>query len=98
MSFELHPSALLELNLAIEYYEERQTGLGWSFSQEVHSAIDRILEFPLAWPTILVPLRRCLIEGFPYGVIYFPHQTYIYVVAIAHFNRQPNYWVERLKN
>ncbi len=42
MKYTFHPDAELEFEDAINYYEERQNGLGYDFSFQVYSTIKRI--------------------------------------------------------
>lgn len=70
MKYSFHPVAVAELNEAIDYYEELQSGLGLEFAKEIFSSIQRILEFPNAWPALSKNTRRCLVNRFPYGIIY----------------------------
>ena len=70
MKYRFHPSARIELNEAIDYYEQRQTGLGGNFAKEVYSTIHRVRQHPKAWPKLSENTRRCLTKHFPYGVIY----------------------------
>jgi hypothetical protein len=49
MKYFFHPSARIEFNEAIGYYEDCQTGLGKDFAKEIFSTIQRILRFPDAW-------------------------------------------------
>jgi hypothetical protein len=46
MNYSFHPSAENEFDEAVSYYEECQEGLGLDFSNEVFSAIQRIIYFP----------------------------------------------------
>jgi len=45
-----HPEAEEEFKAAIEYYEEKEVGLGYDFAVEVYEAIKRSVAFPKAWP------------------------------------------------
>jgi hypothetical protein len=47
MRYSFHPSARLELNKAIDYYEKCQAGFGEEFAKEVKAAIVRIIELIL---------------------------------------------------
>lgn len=49
MTYSFHPEAELELNAAVDYYEECRTGLGAEFAYEVQKTIQRILCFPHTW-------------------------------------------------
>ncbi len=42
MRFYFHPEAEAELDKAVEYYEQRQQGLGLEFVEEVYATITRI--------------------------------------------------------
>jgi toxin ParE1/3/4 len=49
MTFLFHPEAEEEFHAAIEYYEDREAGLGYDFSVEVFTAIHSIVAHPHAW-------------------------------------------------
>ncbi len=97
MTYSFHPEAEDELNHAINYYEEREVGLGYDFSIEVHSAIQRILAYPKLWPFIGEEIRRSLIKRYPYGILYHYDETEgkIFIVAVMHLHREPDYWKHR---
>ena len=70
MTFSFHPEAETEFNDAIDYYEEKERGLGYDFAVEVYATIQRITAFPEAWPVLKNDVRRSLVRRFPYGVLY----------------------------
>jgi len=70
--------------------------LGWRFKSEVRTAIDRILETPERWRVLEADVRRCLVNVFPYSVIYTIERDFILIVAVAHHKREPGYWKHRL--
>jgi hypothetical protein len=96
MTYWFHPEAETEFNEAITYFEERQPGLGFDFSVEVNSAIRAILDYPAAWPFVQGSVRRCLTHRFPYGVLYSIEPDGIYILAVMHLHRDPDYWKHRL--
>lgn len=95
MPFRFHPDAELELNQAIDYYEERQEHLGLEFAQEIYASIHRIIDFPDAWQLITSKTRRCLTNRFPFGVVYQKLNNEIIIIAIMHQNQKPFYWKNR---
>ena len=97
MTWLFHPAARIELNEAVDYYEELQPGLGYEFLEEVYGAIARILEYPDAWNRCSPRARRCLANRFPYGVIYQPKTDHIRILAVAHSHRRPGFWRDRLE-
>ena len=70
MTFVFHPEAEEEFIAAIDYYEDREAGLGYDFSTEAFTAIQNIVGYPDAWPIIEEDVRRCLVNRFPYSVLY----------------------------
>lgn len=97
MNYFFHPEAEVELNDAMEYYESCAFGLGYDFSIEVHSTIRRICSLPKAWPTLVGEIKRCLTNRFPFGILYIEEGEAIYIVAVMHLRRAPDYWQERIK-
>jgi hypothetical protein len=96
MKFHFHPDADAEFDKAVEYYEQCQSGLGLEFAEEVYAAIARITEYPDAWTPLSKNTRRCLINRFPYGVIYQVKTNDLRIIAIANLQRRPGYWNERM--
>ena len=98
MKFSFHPSARQELEAAVDYYERCQPGLGIEFAEEVYATILRIIQYPDAWSALSRNSRRCLVNRFPYGVIYQTKKSRtVRIVAVANLNRRPGYWKERLE-
>ena len=95
MTFSFHPEAEVELFAAIDYYEECEAGLGCDFSVEVCSAIKNVLDYPNAWPFIEGDIRRCLTNRFTYGILYSIEEDDIFILAVMHLHRSPNYWKHR---
>jgi plasmid stabilization system protein ParE len=96
MTFSFHPEAETEFNDAIDYYEEKERGLGYDFAVEVYATIQRITAFPEAWPVLKNDVRRSLVRRFPYGVLYSEQDEKIWVVAVMHLHRNPEYWKHRI--
>ncbi len=95
MAFEFHPEAEKEFVAAIGYYEQRERGLGLDFSREVYATIRSAVEHPRLWPLIDKEIRRCLVHRFPYGVLYSVESAGIFILAVMHLHRDPDYWKHR---
>lgn len=98
-----HPAARAELIGAVEWYEERQFGLGEMLNSHLMSHLAFAREWPDSAPLHRgrqrVPaIRRKGVEVFPYGIIYFVRDDEIMVVAYAHEKRRPGYWRMRLQD
>jgi plasmid stabilization system protein ParE len=87
VKYSFHPDAESEFLLAIDFYEDREAGLGRDFALEIYSTVERILTYPDAWPVIEENIRRSLVKRFPFGVLYSKHEEEIVIVAIMHLNR-----------
>jgi plasmid stabilization system protein ParE len=61
--------------------------------------LERAVEFvrvnPEAGTPIRGAIRRWLIRRFPYSVIYREEESRIYILAVAHQRRRPEYWSDR---
>jgi plasmid stabilization system protein ParE len=95
LQVRFHSSARTELTKAVEWYAQRQVGLGKDFSGEVRRALDQIIESPTLFPTASFDVRRCLISRFPYCIVYKVIGSVVWVVAVAHTSRRPEYWINR---
>jgi toxin ParE1/3/4 len=92
----IHEAAEIELNDAADFYDLESPGLGETFINEIHKAIDLIARFPKALPLIRGRIRRKVIIKFPYTLIYSVRATEIRILAVAHQKRRPIYWRGRL--
>lgn len=95
MTFSFHPDAELEFNQSIDYYENIWAGLGNDFAVEVYLTIQRIIEYPEAWPVFDGDVRRSLLRRFPYGVLYTLEGGSVFIVAVMNLHRAPDYWQDR---
>lgn len=95
MAYDFHPDAQRELEDVVAYYDNISRQLGDAFIDEIERTIERIEKLPSAWPTLSENTRRCRIMGFPYGIVYQSREQRIWVLAVMHLQRQPNYWVNR---
>lgn len=90
-----HRLAACELDEAAHYYESRSAGLGTMFVNSVEACTESILAFPNSGRLMRGQIRRRLVRGFPYAVVYKPHVDHIRVLAIMHMKRRPTYWAGR---
>ncbi len=95
MKVSFHPSAKEELIQSFEYYEQIQDGLGIEFMREVRRTVTLIAQYPLAWPVLSKNSHRCLVNRFPFGLIYRIHDNEIQIIAAMQMNKKPGYWKER---
>jgi plasmid stabilization system protein ParE len=94
-SVEFHPEADAEFIAAARYYEAQAQDLGLDFISAVQRAYRRLPEFPESGHPFGGRLRRVLVPGFPYGLIYRTTADRIIILAVAHLHRRPAYWRTR---
>jgi hypothetical protein len=95
VKYRFHPQAEAELNEAVDYYDGCQEGLGLEFAKVVYAAIENICQYPLAWTPLSRNTRRCLLNRFPYGVVYQSKGDVIIIIAVMQLSRKPDYWRKR---
>ena len=90
--------ARLEFLAEVAYYQNIQTNLGLDFSAAVEAAAARICAFPLSGSPAVAGTRRVLLYSFPFALFYLYDGSSVFVLAVAHTSRKPNYWASRVKN
>lgn len=96
MRRRFHPEALEEFEQAAVYYEQQEPGLGDHFIQVIETAIESIINAPEMWPRLETPVRRRLTRTFPYAVLYAIDADHLFIIAVMHCSRQPDYWRSRI--
>ena len=94
-SVAFHPEARSELIAAARYYESQAENLGLDFVSAVEATYRRLVTFPESGHPFGSRLRRVLVPGFPYGLIYRAEPDRVLIVAVAHIRRRPGYWRSR---
>ena len=88
MRIAFHPDAEFELNEYASFYETEIPGLGVRFLDEAQRLSDLIAEHPY--------LGQEIEKDFPHSYIYKIEEDRIWVLAVAHHKRIPEYWRERI--
>jgi len=91
-----HEAAEEELLNEIGYLELRGKGLGRRFFAEVRRAEGLIAQFPEAAEEIRPGIRKRILRKFRYSLIYSIETDSLLILAVAHHNRRPGYWVGRI--
>ncbi len=95
MILRFRPEAADELHEAVRYYNKERPGLGFEFAAELRNALNRIKRYPDSWPLISPNIRKCIVNKFPFAVLYYRGNELLLVVAIMHMKRKPGYWQNR---
>lgn len=89
------PEARREFEAAERYYKRQSPRLGEEFRDEIKLALPRIQSWPLSCPVERGDIRRLTLSRFPYKLLYAVESDHIYVIAVAHQHRNPEYWIGR---
>lgn len=95
MNVRILTEAQHELNAAVAYHEELGSGLGVRLKEEARRVlawIEANAEVPRLRPK---GYRRVNLRIFPYYVAYLIWDNSIWVLAIAHGHRSPEFWMKR---
>jgi len=87
--------AFEELNDAIAYYEEQQAGLGLRLKDEFDGHVDWILNNSAVPKVRKGGYRRVNLKVFPFFIAYIIRENTLWILAIAHGYRKPEYWINR---
>jgi plasmid stabilization system protein ParE len=96
MTLQILEEAQLDLEAAVDYYNEESPGLGYEFADEIYRTFDRIAGNPEAWHPVSKRTRRCLTHRFPYAVIFRMRDAGVLVIAVMHLRRHPDFWKKRV--
>jgi plasmid stabilization system protein ParE len=93
MNIQVTEQARRSLLLTRDYYNDELSGLGYEFVQEFLSAVERIQLYPEAWTPLSKRTRRCLVNRFPYSVIFriVESKNEIQIIDLMHQKQKPKY-------
>jgi toxin ParE1/3/4 len=97
MGVIFHPDAHAEMIGQARYYENKSEGLGADFLDAVEKAARRIAQSPHAGPVERATIRKRLVSGFPFTILYEVQPDRIYIAAVMHQYRRPGYWRKRVE-
>ena len=101
MRVGFHPEARAEVRAAALWYDERSPGLGDRSVERVSEVLERLDVAPTIYPiwpgteSAPTPIRKAVLDRFPFLVAFELHSESVSVLAIAHAKRQPLYWLAR---
>ena len=90
------PAARSELDGAEDYYGTIRDELAAHFRDDIEHITGRIITNPLQFPVMLKGVRKALLSGFPYLLLFRVEGDFIFVVACFHASRNPKRWRRRV--
>jgi len=89
------PEARTEFLHAIAYYEEIRCGLGERFKDETDRCIVWIAAHHELYRLRREGYRRINMRMFPFNISFVTRESTLWVLAVAHNARKPEYWISR---
>jgi len=96
LPIRLLPEAASEFEDAVEWYEQRVTGLGNDFYSRVKLVIRSITATPRAHAKIYGDVRKAVVSRFPFIVLYREDPDEVGVISVFHTSRDPSEWQSRI--
>ncbi|OGV06465.1 MAG: hypothetical protein A2330_09690 [Ignavibacteria bacterium RIFOXYB2_FULL_36_7] len=79
-----------------DFYDELIFGLCKTFVIEIERCLNIIKTNPLAFPIIKENIRKAVVIKFPYSILYRIEKGNVYILAVMHQKRKPQYWSHRI--
>jgi toxin ParE1/3/4 len=98
MKILLDVTAHSEIWDAAQFYDSCRDGLGIEFLDAVDEAIARIKRTPFAGNPTEGRFRRVYLFRFPYSLVYTVEDDIVFIAAVMHLKRHPDYWRERRRD
>jgi len=92
----LHPEVGGEIESWVAILAERSDRSPARFLEEVRAGFNRIRERPTHAHFIHQSYRRLNLDRFSHAVIYREYDDAVYVIAVTHEKRHPDYWKRRI--
>jgi toxin ParE1/3/4 len=91
-----HPAAIAEAEDVSRWYRKRSKMAAARFVEEFELTCRKLLRNPERWPQSSKGTRRVKLPCFPFFLVYRILDGSVEVIAVAHGDRRPEYWRERL--
>jgi toxin ParE1/3/4 len=88
-------SARRESVAVFDYYEAIEKRYAREFKEELAAAVEFIRERPERLPVRQNGFRRVNLRKYPYHLPYTVYQGAVWIMAVAHNKRRPEYWLSR---
>ncbi len=88
-------SAIFELEDACLFYNDKVSGLGFEFEEEVVTLLELIKDNPLIFPIKFANIHEAVMKRFPFVINYEVFGKQIIVSAIFHVKKNPEKKVTR---
>ena len=91
----IHENAIHELGDSSDYYNQKKSGLGFEFEEEIFSLVDVIKKNPLLFPVKFARIHEAVVKRFPFVVNYEVVGKQIVILSVFHVKQHPSKKVKR---
>jgi len=88
---KVYSLALQDIQNGAAYYQLQQKGLGKRFEKQVNTTFKKIKKFPFAASLAYDSVRYCVIDHFPFTILYELDEACIYILRIFNTHQEPLY-------
>ena len=93
------PAAFLDINAAVEWYDEKAESLGNRFISAMESRFEDVLQSPLfSRLQNGSQVRRIYLNHWPYFIYYRVLDDSVRIIAVIHTSRDPKYVTQRISS
>ena len=85
-----------EVDDAVAWYDQQGNNLSVGFLDDLDRAVRIAKTYPLLATQVEPEIHRLLFVRYPYSLIYGIDEDTLVVIAVAHQQREPRYWADRL--
>ena len=90
------PPKQKELWEAADFYHHKEPAIEQPFFDEVEMNLTAISNYPKSFPVVLAAVRKKVLSRFPFALMYREEPKRIFILAVMHQRRKPDYWKKRL--
>ncbi len=90
------PEAQADFDEAVRWYAKEKRGLGRKFAAAVKQVLRRLRKMPKVHGFVMKDVRRALVPGFPYVVLYRVADDEVLIISIFHTSQDPDKWQRRI--
>ncbi len=95
-SVKYHRLGESELVESAKFYERRREFLGDNFLDLIDETLAKLQTNPDVGKPGRFRTRSWKVRRFPFRTVYLEQAERLWIVAVAHLSRKPNYWLDRL--
>jgi plasmid stabilization system protein ParE len=94
MSYEIVLRAKAEraIQRAAAWYRNRNPVAAMAFLMAVRRSIQKIAANPAMYHIVERDLRRAIVKGFPYSILFRMDEAEVLITNCVHFSRHPRHW------